>query len=162
MTEKLLSPLRTRPWPERWLTRVLGAALSGAAYLVCVPWDLNNRAQAPGSVDETTPVTVGGVIGVIGIVALALVLLALAAYFGHRDYLGWPLLLVAAPPVALMHISLRTNPGRPDGLAHSWPLTWGFCTFLIGAAVLVAAAVARRFRPVEEDSTDGLLYAHLT
>ena len=30
MTEKLLSPMRTRPWPERWLTRVLGAALSCA------------------------------------------------------------------------------------------------------------------------------------
>jgi hypothetical protein len=156
MTEKLLSPLRTRPWPERWLTRVLGAALSGAAYLVCVPWDLNNRAQAPGSVDETTPVTAVGVVG------LALVLLTLAAYFGHRDYLGWPLLLVAAPPAVLLHVSLRTNPGTPDGMAHSWPLTWGFCTFLIGAAVLVAAAVARRFRPAEEDSTDGLLYAHLT
>ncbi|MFJ2832113.1 hypothetical protein ACIPC1_31900 [Streptomyces sp. NPDC087263] len=159
MTEKLLSPLRTRPWPERWLTRVLGAALSGAAYLVCVPWNLNNRARTPGSADETIPVTVVGVVGVIG---LALVLLTLAAYFGHRDYLGWPLLLVAGPPAALLYISLRTNPGSPDGMAYSWPLTWGFCTFLIGVAVLVTAAVARRFRPVEEDSTDGLQYAHLT
>ncbi|MEV7340818.1 hypothetical protein [Streptomyces sp. NPDC093544] len=156
MTEKLLSPLRTRPWPERWLTRTLGAALSCATYLVCVPWDLNNRARTPGSLDETTPVTAVGVAG------LALVLLTLAAYFGHRDYLGWPLLLVAGPPAALLHISLRTNPGPPDGMAHSWPLTWGFCTFLIGAAVLVAATVARRFRPAEEDSTDGLLYARLT
>lgn len=156
MTEKLLSPLRTRPWPERWLTRTLGAALSGAAYLVCIPWDLNNRAQMPGSIGETTPVTVVGAAG------LALVVLALAAYFGHRDYLGWPLLLVAGPSAALMYISLRTNPGPSDGMAYSWPLTWGFCTFLIGAAVLVSAGVARRFRPAEEDSTDGLLYAHLT
>ncbi|MFE2567549.1 hypothetical protein ACFXJB_27865, partial [Streptomyces mirabilis] len=49
MTEKLLGPLRTRPWPERWLTRVLGAALSGAAYLLCLPWDLRNRPGATGS-----------------------------------------------------------------------------------------------------------------
>ncbi|MFJ4831499.1 hypothetical protein ACIP79_16475 [Streptomyces sp. NPDC088747] len=156
MTEKLLSPLRTRPWPERWLTRMVGAALSCAAYLVCIPWDLNNRAPEAGSVDESTPVTG------LGAAALALVLLTLAAYFGHRDYLGWPLLLVAAPPAALLHLSLRTNPGPSDGMAHSWPLTWGFCTFLIGAGVLVAAAVARTFRPEQEDSTEGLLYAHLT
>ena len=37
MTEKLLSPLRTRPWPERWLTRTLGAVLATAAYALCVP-----------------------------------------------------------------------------------------------------------------------------
>ncbi|WP_405925328.1 hypothetical protein [Streptomyces sp. NBC_00035] len=156
MTEKLLSPLRTRPWPQRWLTRVLGAALASAAYLVCIPWDLNNRAQTPGSDHETTPVTGIGVIG------LVLVLLALAAYFGLRDYLGWPLLLVAGPPAVLMQISFRTHPGPADGMAYLWPLTWGFCTFLIGAGVLVAAALARRFRPQEEDSLDGLLYPHPT
>ncbi|MCX5558017.1 hypothetical protein [Streptomyces sp. NBC_00038] len=156
MTEKLLSPLRTRPWPERWLTRVLGAALSCAAYLVCIPWDLNNRAQTPGSDHETTPVTGIGVIG------LALILLTLASYFGRRDYLGWPLLLVAGPPAVLMQISFRTHPGPPDGMAHLWPLTWGFCTFLIGAGVLVAAALARRFRPHEGDSMEGLLFPHPT
>ncbi|MEU2584666.1 hypothetical protein ABZ612_17255 [Streptomyces avermitilis] len=140
MTEKLLSPLHTRPWPERWLTRVLGAALASAAYLLCLPWDLNNQAQTPGSVEETTPVTG------VGVAALTVLLLALAAYFGHRDSLGWPVLLVAVPPAALLYVSLRTHPGPPDGFAGVWPLVWGFFTLLIGVGVLVAAAMARQFR----------------
>ena len=53
MTEKLLRPLRTRPWPERWLTRLLGAALAAAAYRLCLPWDLNNRPELKGSLSET-------------------------------------------------------------------------------------------------------------
>lgn len=105
MTGKLLRPLRTRPWPERWLTRVLGAALSCAAYLLCLPWDLRNRPETPGSVAETTPVTGTGVL------ALAAILLLLAVHFGLRDALAWPLLLVAAPPATLLHMSLRTHPG---------------------------------------------------
>jgi hypothetical protein len=146
MTEKLLSPLRTRPWPERWLTRALGAALSCAAYLLCLPWDLRNRVQVPGSDMETTPVTG------VGVVLLAVALLALAAYFGHRDALGWPLLLVAAPPAALMYLSLRSHPGPPDGFANAWSLTWGFFAFLIAAGVFVAAVVARQFRTGLADS----------
>lgn len=145
MTEKLLSPLRTRRWPERWLTRVLGAVLSCAAYLVCLPWDLRNRVQLPGSDTETTPATG------IGALLLGVTLLLLAAYFGHRDALGWPLLLVAAPPATLMYLSLSTHPGPPDGLANAWPLAWGFFTFLIAAGVFVAAVVARQFRA---DSAD--------
>lgn len=140
MTEKLLSPLRTRPWPERWLTRTLGAALSGAAYLVCLPWDLRNRPETAHSTVETTPVTG------LGVIALAVALLALAAYFGHRDALAWPLLLVAVVPSTLLYVSLRTHPGPPDGFAGAWPLAWAFCTLLIAAGVLVAAAVARQFR----------------
>ncbi|MEU6273582.1 hypothetical protein ABZ871_14415 [Streptomyces populi] len=140
MTEKLLRPLRTRPWPERWLTRVLGAALSCAAYLVCLPWDLRNRPESPGSEVETTPVTGTGVL------ALAAVLLLLAVHFGLRDALAWPLLLVAAPPAVLLHVSLRTHPGPADGLAGVWPLTWAAVTLLGATAVLVASAVARQFR----------------
>ncbi|WP_392966997.1 hypothetical protein [Streptomyces sp. LN245] len=140
MTEKLLRPLRTRPWPERWLTRVLGAALSCAAYLLCLPWDLRNRPETPGSAGETTPVTGTGVL------ALAAILLLLAVHFGLRDALAWPLLLVAAPPAALLHMSLRAHPGPPDGFAQVWPLTWAAVTLLGAAAVLVASAVARQFR----------------
>ncbi|WP_369246880.1 hypothetical protein [Streptomyces sp. R41] len=140
MTEKLLRPLRTRPWPERWLTRVLGAALSAAAYRLCLPWDLRNRPETADSVVETTPVTG------LGVVFLALILLLLAAYFGHRDALAWPLLLVAVPPATLLYVSLRTHPGPPDGFANAWPLAWAFFTLLMAAGVLVVAAVARQFR----------------
>ncbi|MFJ3227131.1 hypothetical protein ACIPJS_27835 [Streptomyces sp. NPDC086783] len=152
MTEKLLSPLRTRPWPERWLTRVLGAALSGTAYLLCLPWDLRDRVRIPGASDETTPVPGAGVL------LLAAALLLLAAYFGHRDALAWPLLLVAVPPAVLMHLSLRTHPGPPDGFAHAWPLVWAFHTLVIATGVLVAAAVARQFR--DEPQDDETVFAH--
>ncbi len=145
MTDKLLRPLRTCPWPERWLTRLLGAAAATAAYVLCLPWDLRNRVETPGSITETTPVTG------LGVGFLAVALLALAAYFGYRDALAWPLLLVAAPPVVLMYVSFRTHPA-PD--ADVWPLTWAFCALVIGAGVLAAAFVARGFRfrdePVEE------------
>ncbi|MEU6368439.1 hypothetical protein ABZ876_22520 [Streptomyces sp. NPDC046931] len=137
MTEKLLRPMRTRPWPERWLIRLLGAALSAASYLLCLPWDLRNRPAAPGTTEETTPVTA------VGVILLGLALLLLAAYFGHWDRLGWPLLLVAAPPVTLMHVSFRAHPELDASL---WPLAWGFFTLLIAAGVLVAAGVARSLR----------------
>ncbi|MDX3629690.1 hypothetical protein PV728_05100 [Streptomyces europaeiscabiei] len=143
MTEKLLRPLRTCPWPERWLTRLLGAALAAAAYRLCLPWDLNNRPELKGSLSETTPVTVTGV------VALALVLLLLAAYFGHRDALAWPVLLVAVPPSALMYTSFHTHPEPLD--ASVWPLSWAFFTLVLGAWVLVAASVARGFRTETAD-----------
>ncbi|MCT9005242.1 hypothetical protein [Streptomyces rhizosphaerihabitans] len=148
MTEKLLRPLRTRPWPERWLTRVLGAALSCAAYLVCLPWDLRNRPETPGSTVETTPVNGTGVL------ALAAVLVLLAVHFGLRDALAWPLLLVAAPPAALLHVSLRTHPAAPDGFADVWPLTWAAVTLLGAAAVLVVASVARQFRADLADAVE--------
>ncbi|MGW0755686.1 hypothetical protein ACWD1Y_04180 [Streptomyces sp. NPDC002814] len=144
-TEKLLSPLRTCSWPERLLTRALGAGLAAAAYLVCIPWDLRNRVETPGSVNETTPVTG------VGVILLAVALLLLAAYFGHRDDLAWPLLLVAAPPVTLMYISLRTHPGPPDGFAGAWPLAWAFFTLVIAAGVLIAATGGRAFRREGED-----------
>ncbi|GAA2255510.1 hypothetical protein GCM10010145_24610 [Streptomyces ruber] len=137
-SRKLLRPLRTCSWPERWLTRLLGAAVAAAAYGLCLPWDLRNRAETPGSITETTPVTGPGV------AVLAVVLLALAAYFGHRDALAWPLLVVAAPPVTLMYISFRTHPETPDA-AVAWPLAWALFTLVISAGVLVAASVARRF-----------------
>ncbi|MEU1028603.1 hypothetical protein ABZ402_07600 [Streptomyces mirabilis] len=147
MTEKLLGPLRTRPWPERWLTRVLGAALSGAAYLLCLPWDLRNRPGETGSVTETTSVTV------LGAVLLGVALLLLAAYLGRRDALAWPLLLVAGPPAALMYLSFHSHPEPPD--AAIWPLTWAFFTLVVAAGVLIATAVARRYRAADWTSSSG-------
>ncbi|MEU6515750.1 hypothetical protein [Streptomyces sp. NPDC046978] len=137
MTEKLLRPMRTRPWYARWLIRLLGAAFAAGAHLLFLPWDLRNRSATPRAAGETIPVTGAGAL----LLALALVLLA--AYFGHWDRLGWPLLLVAVPPAALMHVSLRAHPG-PD--APYWPLDWGLFTLLIAAGVFVAAGVARAFR----------------
>jgi multisubunit Na+/H+ antiporter MnhB subunit len=151
MTEKLLGLLSKRPWTERWLTRLLGAALSSAAYLLCLPWDLRNRPESPGSTAETTPVTV------LGVAVLAVFLLLLAVYFGRRDALAWPLLLVAAPPATLMYLSFRTDPEPPD--ASMWPLTWAFSTLVVAAGVLVAASVARQFREDTGDSTEGLVFA---
>ncbi|MEU6226582.1 hypothetical protein [Streptomyces sp. NPDC047042] len=149
---KLLRPLRTRPWAERWLTRAVGAAVASASYVVCVPWELRNRAQHVGSIDETTPVTG------VGVVVLGVLLLLLGAYFGYRDRRGWPLLLVAVPPATLMYVSLSTQPGPPDGFANAWPLTWAFFTLVMAAAVLVAASVGRAFQ-VEEESLEGLMSA---
>ncbi|MEV0222361.1 hypothetical protein [Streptomyces sp. NPDC050704] len=152
MTEKLLRPLSKRPWTERWLTRLLGAALSSAAYLICLPWDLRNRPESPGSTTETTPVSV------LGVVVLAVCLLLLAAYFGHRDALAWPLLLVAVPPATLMYLSFHTHAESPD--AAVWPMAWAFFTLVMAAGVLVAASVARQFRQDTGDSTDGWVIAH--
>lgn len=137
MTEKMLSPLHTRPWPERWLTRLLGAAVAVAVYLLCLPWDLRNRVEFPGSLSETTPVHGPG------LAFLAVVLIGLAAYFGRRDALAWSLLVAAVPPATLMYVSFRTH---PESDASAWPLAWAFFTLVIAAAVLVAASVARRFR----------------
>ncbi|WP_210594110.1 hypothetical protein [Streptomyces sp. GESEQ-35] len=150
-TEKLLSPLRTRAWSERWLTRAFGAAVAAVAYLVCIPWDLRNRVQSPGSTHETTPVTG------VGVILLAVALLLLAAYFGHRDDLAWPLVLIAGPPITLMYISLRSHPGPPDGFTGAWPLAWAFFSLVIAAGVLVAATVGRAFRQQGEESVEGVL-----
>ncbi|MER6137157.1 hypothetical protein [Streptomyces sp. NPDC001815] len=152
MTEKLLGPLSKRPWTERWLTRLLGAALSSAAYLLCLPWDLRNRPESPGSITETTSMTV------VGVTALAVCLLLLAAYFGLRDALVWPLLVVAAPPITLMYVSFHTHPEPLD--ASLWPLAWAFSTLVIAAGVLVAGSVARRFKEDTGDSMEGLVLAH--
>ncbi|MDT0462449.1 hypothetical protein [Streptomyces gibsoniae] len=137
MTEKLLRPMRTRRLPVRWLIRLLGAALAAVAYLLCLPWDLRNRPTTPGATEETTPVTA------VGVALLGLALLLLAAYFGHWDRLGWAVLLVAAPPAALMQVSFRTHPQLD---ASAWPLAWGFFTLLIATGVLTAASVARALR----------------
>ncbi|WP_043679548.1 hypothetical protein [Streptomyces xylophagus] len=134
MTEKLLTPLRTRPWPERWLTRALGAGAATAAYVACIPaGSVPTSAEAPG----------GGLV-------LAVILMSLAGYFGHRDDLAWPLLLVAVPPAMLMYVSFESEQ----------PLEWAFATLVIAAGTLIAATVGRCFRPRREDPTDGLLCAH--
>ncbi|MGW1891640.1 hypothetical protein ACWCP6_15495 [Streptomyces sp. NPDC002004] len=137
MTEKLLQPLSARPLPERWLVRLLGAALASGAYLLFLPWDLRNRPRSPGAVEETTPVTG------VGVALLAASLLILAVHFGCRDRLWWSPLLVGVPPAALMYVSFRTHP-EPD--AAVWPLAWAFFSVLILLGVLVVAAVASRFR----------------
>ncbi|WP_306511521.1 MULTISPECIES: hypothetical protein [Streptomyces] len=134
---------------------MLGAALSATAYLLCLPWDLRNRPETEDSTLETTPLTG------VGVVLLAVALLLLAAYFGHRDALAWPLLLVAAPPAALLYVSLRTHPGPPDGFADAWPLAWAFFTLLAAAGVLVVTAVVRQFRADWADWADeDLMPAH--
>jgi peptidoglycan/LPS O-acetylase OafA/YrhL len=132
MTEKLLSPLRTRPWPERWLTRTLGATLATTAYTLCVP-----SGSVPASDD------VSGA----GWPTLAVILLLLAGYFGRRDDLAWPLLLVAGPPAVLMYVSFESEQ----------PLAWAFATLMIAAGTLIAATVGRCSRPREEEPTDGVL-----
>ncbi|MFH8463930.1 hypothetical protein [Streptomyces sp. NPDC017991] len=154
MTEKLLGPLSKRPWTERWATRLLGAALASAAYLLCLPRDLHDHPASPGSTTEATPVTV------LGVTALAVLLLLLAVYFGHRDALAWPLLLVAAPPAALMYLSFHTY-REPSGVpGWPWQLIWASSTLVIAAGVLVATSVGRRLRADAEESLDGLVVAH--
>ncbi|MEU3789116.1 hypothetical protein [Streptomyces fructofermentans] len=150
MTEKLLGPLSKRPWTERWLTRLLGAALSSAAYLLCVPGDLRTRPASSGTSAAPPPVSVAGV------VVLAVCLLLLAVYFGRRDALAWPLLLVAGPPATLMYAAFHRHPEPPD--AALWPLAWAFATLVVGAGVLVATSVARRFRQDAGEPVDGLTY----
>ncbi|MEU6120933.1 hypothetical protein [Streptomyces sp. NPDC047123] len=131
----LLIPLRkTAPLP-RYATRLLGAALAATAYVVCLPWDLRNRAETPGALDETSPVTAPGVVGLI------LTLLALAAYFGARDRTAWALLVTAGPPSALLYVSLDSHPTLD---AQAWPPAWGFFTLVLGVGVLATARVARR------------------
>ena len=137
MTEKLLSPLRTRPWPERWLTRMLGAGVATLAYVICVP-------------SGAVPVSVAGEVSGAGGVLLAVILVFLAGYFGHRDDLAWPLLVVAVGPAVLMYVSFESEQ----------PLAWAFATLVIAAGSLIAATVGRCFRPRGgEDSADGLLCA---
>ncbi|WP_405840489.1 hypothetical protein [Streptomyces sp. NBC_01518] len=135
MTEKLLSPLRTRPWPERWLTRMLGAGGAAVAYVFCVP-------------SGAVPVSVAGEVSGGGGVALAVILVFLAGYFGHRDDLAWPLLVVAVPPAVQMYLSFESEQ----------PLAWAFATLVVAAGTLIAATVGRCFRPRGvEESTDGVL-----
>ncbi|MFE9684278.1 hypothetical protein [Streptomyces sp. NPDC006285] len=154
MTEKLLGPLSKRPWTERWLTRLLGAVLSSAAYLLCVPREPRDHPESAGQATETIQVTGPG------IAVLAVCLLLLAAYFGRRDALAWPLLLVAVPPATLLYAALRAHPEPPGVSGWPWSLTWAFATLVGSAGVLVATTVARRFKEDTGDSMDGLVLAH--
>jgi hypothetical protein len=158
MTEKLLGPLSERPWTERWLTRLLGAALSSAAYLLCVPRDLRDRPEPGGP--ATGPAADAAAATLTGAVVLAGCLLLLAAYFGRRDALAWPLLLVAVPPAALMYVSFSSYGEPSDVAGRPWSLTWASATLVVSAGVLVATAVARRFKEDTGDSMEGLVLAH--
>lgn len=139
LTNQLMSLPGSRPL-GRWTTRAIGAALAAGAYLLCLPWDLRNRAETPGAINETSPVTA------LGITALVVSMLALAAYFGFRDRLGWALLLVAGPPATLMYFSFA---GHPEPDAAVWPLAWGTFVLMMGAGVLMVAGFARLFRDTE-------------
>lgn len=131
----LLTPLAERSRTERVAVRAAGAVLTAAAFLLFLPWDLRNRAETPGSITETTPVTSLGVAG------FALVLLLVAAYLGaRRDRLVWPPLVTAALPSALLLTSFMTHEERDASL---WPLAWIFFTALMAGAALAAAAAAR-------------------
>ncbi|MGW7273101.1 hypothetical protein ACWGH5_21555 [Streptomyces sp. NPDC054864] len=141
--QNLLTPLPGDPPLRRWTTRAMGAGLAVGAYLLCLPWDLRNRPETPGAINETSPVTA------LGIAALTVAMLSLAAYFGYRDRLGWALLLVAGPPATLMYVSFDSHPA-PD--AAVWPLAWGFFVLVMGAGVLAVAGFARLFRASEEVS----------
>ncbi|MEI5103190.1 hypothetical protein RB200_37430 [Streptomyces sp. PmtG] len=132
-----LSPLRARPLLERGMVRLLGAGLAAASYLLFLPWDLRNRPESPGAIEETTPVTDAG------ITAMAVTVLVLAAYFGYRDRLYWILPVVAAPPAALLLTSFLTHEA-PD--ASPWPVAWVVLTVAGGGVVLAVAGFARQFR----------------
>ncbi len=140
----LLTPLPESPPLPRYATRLLGAALAATAYVVCLPWDLRNRPEAPGAIDETSPVTA------LGLTTLTLALAALAAHSGIRDRPAWTLLTVAAPPSTLLFVSFDTHPARD---ADAWQVTWAFCTLVMGAGALVVGAFAARFR--ERGEGDG-------
>ncbi|MFM9366934.1 hypothetical protein [Streptomyces sp. Da 82-17] len=134
MTTNALSPLSLRPLPERGLLRVTGAGLAAGAYLLCLPWDLRNRAATPGALQETTPVTGTGV------AVLAAVLLFLGACLGAQDRLAWTVPLIAGPPVVLLYASLSTHEAAD---ASPWPLAWAFFAALITAGVTAAALAGR-------------------
>ncbi|MEU7582821.1 hypothetical protein AB0B50_35185 [Streptomyces sp. NPDC041068] len=132
----LLTPLPKSPPLPRYATRLLGAGLAATAYVVCLPWDLRNRAGTPGAINETSPVTA------LGLTTFVLALVLLSAYFGLRDRPVWTLLVTAAPPSTLMFFSFDTHP-TPD--ADAWQLAWAFFALLMGVGVLVVGALAARF-----------------
>ncbi|MDI3407959.1 hypothetical protein [Streptomyces cavernicola] len=134
MTTNALSPLALRPLPERGLLRATGAGLAAGAYLLCLPWDLRNRAETPGALQEVTPVTGTGV------AAFTAVLLLLAVFLGACDRPAWAIPLIAMPPAVLLYASLSTHPA-PD--ASPWPLAWAFFTLLIAGGVTGAALAGR-------------------
>ncbi|MFG2647220.1 hypothetical protein [Streptomyces sp. NPDC048436] len=140
MAANLLGQLPARPPLGRWTTRAAGAGVMAAAYLLCLPWDLRNRPETPGAINETSPVTA------LGITGLAVSMLVLAAYFGFRDRLGWALLIVVGPPATLMYVSFDSHP-EPD--AAVWPVAWAFFVLVMGAGVLAVAGFARLFRDSE-------------
>ncbi|MFD0414949.1 hypothetical protein [Streptomyces sp. NPDC127108] len=140
-----LSPLRGRPAAERLATRLLGAGLAAAAYLLFLPWDLRNRAETPGAINETSPVSDADIAFLVATV------LALAAYFGLRDRLRWTLPVVAVPPAALLFTSFATHE-PPD--ASIWPVAWAVFVMAGCAVVLAVAGFARQFR-VESASARG-------
>ncbi|MFD9068816.1 hypothetical protein [Streptomyces lasiicapitis] len=136
-------PLRGRPFAERWATRLLGAGAGAAAYLLFIPWDLRNRVETPGAINETSPVTD------TGITLLVATVVALAAYFGFRDRVRWILPVVAAPPAALLYASFATHKTLD---ASPWPVAWLVFVMAGSGVVLAVAGCARQFR---EDGAAG-------
>jgi hypothetical protein len=52
-----------------------------------------------------------------------------------------------------MYLSFHSHPEPPD--AAIWPLTWAFFTLVVAAGVLIATAVARRYRAADWTSSSG-------
>ncbi|MEU8000790.1 hypothetical protein AB0B66_06460 [Catellatospora sp. NPDC049111] len=119
----------------RTLATVLAPLLSGAAYLLLIPWDLRNRPEHPGELIETTPVRTWAVI------VFTLVLLALGLWLGRSGVPVWQAMpLAAGVPSALLLVSYLTHRG-PD--ANPWPVAWACFTVLMAGAVLLAALAGR-------------------
>ncbi|GAA1395065.1 hypothetical protein ACFQZ4_24310 [Catellatospora coxensis] len=119
----------------RTLATVLAPVLSGAAYLLLIPWDLRNRPEHPGELIETTPVRTWAV------VVFTLVLLALGLWLGRSGVPPWQSMpLAAGVPSVLLLVSYLTH-RAPD--ANPWPLAWVCFTVLMAGGVLLAALAGR-------------------
>ncbi|GAA2352443.1 hypothetical protein Cme02nite_26280 [Catellatospora methionotrophica] len=119
----------------RTLATVLAPVLSGAAYLLLIPWDLRNRPEHPGELIETTPVRTWAVI------VFGLVLLALGLWLGRCGVPPWQAMpLAAGLPSALLLVSYLTH-RAPD--ANPWPVAWVCFTVLMAGAALLAALAGR-------------------
>ncbi|MEU7822716.1 hypothetical protein [Catellatospora sp. NPDC049133] len=119
----------------RTLATVLAPLLSGAAYLLLIPWDLRNRPEHPGELIETTPVRTWAV------VVFTLVLLALGLWLGRSGVPPWQAMpLAAGVPSALLLVSYLTH-RTPD--ANPWPPAWVCFTVLMAGGVLLATLAGR-------------------
>ncbi|MFI1016237.1 hypothetical protein [Streptomyces sp. NPDC020965] len=117
---------------------LVAAGVSAGAYALFIPWDLRNRAE-PGEIDETSPVSV------LGVVALAVVLVAAGALLGKvRVPAAWAGFAVGTPVSVLMLISFLTHEPKD---ASPWPVVWVPLTVLaVALPAVVAVLVSARGR----------------
>jgi hypothetical protein len=124
-----------RPTLRSITERSLVAPISAAAYLSLIPWDTRNRPATQGAINETSPVSSGGVL------SLAIVLILCSVYLAWRRTPLWVVaLLAAAPPALLLLVSLATHHG-PD--ADIWPLAWTFFATLLGLGTVGVSMLSR-------------------